>query len=83
MVLADLEVIKTLLKRQSQKAINSILSSDDEEDDLKDFALESSVDENAALINIVFASFDPSEYLVNLEEGKQCTWLKHKLDCYE
>ena len=69
MVLADLEVIKTLLKRQSQKAINSILSSDDE-DDLKDFALESSVDENAALINIVFASFDPSEYLVNLEEGK-------------
>ena len=68
MVLADLEVIKTLLKRQSQKAINSILSSDDE-DDLKDFALESSVDENAALINIVFASFDPSEYLVNLEEG--------------
>ena len=70
MVLADLEVIKTLLKRQSQKAINSILSSDDEEDDLKDFALESSVDENAALINIVFASFDPSEYLVNLEEGK-------------
>ena len=71
MVLADLEVIKTLLKRQSQKAINSILSSDD--DDLKDFALDSSVDENAALINIVFASFDPSEYLVNLEEGKQCT----------
>ena len=70
MVLADLEVIKTLLKRQSQKAINSILSNDDEEDDLKDFALESSVDENAALINIVFASFDPSEYLVNLEEGK-------------
>ena len=70
MVLADLEVIKTLLKRQSQKAINSILSSDDDEDDLKDFALESSVDENAALINIVFASFDPSEYLVNLEEGK-------------
>ena len=74
MVLADLEVIKTLLKRQSQKAINSILRSN--EDDLKDFALESSVDENAALINIVFASFDPSEYLVNLEEGKQCTWLK-------
>ena len=72
MVLADLEVIKTLLKRQSQKAINSILSSDDD-DDLKDFALDSSVDENAALINIVFASFDPSEYLVNLEEGKQCT----------
>ena len=70
MVLADLEVIKTLLKRQSQKAINSILSSDDDEDDLKDFALESSVDENAALINIVFASFNPSEYLVNLEEGK-------------
>ena len=70
MVLADLEVIKTLLKRQSQKAINSILSSDDDEDDLKDFALESSVDENVALINIVFASFDPSEYLVNLEEGK-------------
>ena len=70
MVLADLEVIKTLLKRQSQKAINSILSSDDDEDDLKDFALESSVDENAALINIVFANFDPSEYLVNLEEGK-------------
>ena len=68
MVLADLEVIKTLLKRQSQKAINSILRSN--EDDLKDFALESSVDENVALINIVFASFDPSEYLVNLEEGK-------------
>ena len=70
MVLADLEVIKTLLKRQSQKAINSILSSDDDEDDLKDFALQSSVDENTDLINIIFASFDPLEYLVNLEEGK-------------
>ena len=75
MMLADLEVIKTLLKRQSQKPINSILSS---KDDLKDFtsskptpASPSSTLQLSEGDGAIFAPFQPEEFLVNFwNEGK-------------
>ena len=71
-MLADLEVIKTLLKRQSQKPINSILSS---KDDLKDFT--SSPYKSSSTLQVsegdgaIFAPFQPEEFLVDFwNEGK-------------
>ena len=67
-MLADLEVIKTLLKRQSQKPINSILSS---KDDLKDFTSLPSSLPKSELEGAIFAPFQPEEFLVNFwNEGK-------------
>lgn len=75
MMLADLEVIKTLLKRQSQKPINSILSS--KEYDLKDFnsskppppASPSSTLQLSEGDGAIFAPFQPEEYLVDFWNG--------------
>ena len=74
MMLADLEVIKTLLKRQSQKPINSILSS--KEYDLKDFtsskpppASPSSTLQLSDGDGAIFAPFQPEEYLVDFWNG--------------
>ena len=73
-MLADLEVIKTLLKRQSQKPINSILSS--KEYDLKDFtsskpppASPSSTLQLSEGDGAIFAPFQPEEYLVDFWNG--------------
>ena len=74
MMLADLEVIKTLLKRQSQKPINSILSS--KEYDLKDFTSSkpppASPSSTLQLYEgdvAIFAPFQPEEYLVDFWNG--------------
>ena len=72
MMLGDLEVIKALLKKQAQKTISSILSS---EDDLKDFVLAPS-SENARLINTVFAAYNPLDYLVDLIKGNTMHFIK-------
>ena len=68
------EVIKTLLKRQSQKPINSILSS--KEYDLKDFtsskpppASPSSTLQLSEGDGAIFAPFQPEEYLVDFWNG--------------
>ena len=65
-MLADLEVIKTLLKRQSQKPINSILSS---KDDLKDFTSLPKSLPKSELEGAIFAPFQPEEYLVDFWNG--------------
>ena len=78
MMLADLEVIKALLKKQAQKAITSILSS---EDDLKDFVLTPS-SENARLINTIFAAYNPLDYLVDLIKGNTMHFIKPAIGNY-
>ena len=77
-MLADLEVIKALLKKQAQKAITSILSS---EDDLKDFVLTPS-SENARLINTIFAAYNPLDYLVDLIKGNTMHFIKSAIGNY-